>query len=190
MDKLSRREVLENLGKSIVVGMFAGANSAASYAEMTKKLLQLPEVNLENPKDPSFDVFFRLSQWVTCRRELDKAIAQKMFPLFQAEPWGKNHLASTYEKLQTKLRHRNEEGSILEMMNTEVLGEGEVWFASHILTTWYLGIYYHESREPVRVTYEGALVWQALDGWTNPPGFTTLEPGHWSKEPTGVATKL
>lgn len=186
MDTQGRREFLEMLGGNFVGTLLLGTGSSASFAKSTKRLLQLPEVKIDDLKNPSLAVFIRLSQWITCRQELSMEVAEKIFPLIQAEPWGKEHLVSTYQKIKTSFDQQGGQESVPAMIEAGVLGKGETWFVSHLLTTWYLGIYYHESREPVRVAFEDALVWQAFTDWKSAPGFSSLEPGHWATKPANV----
>ncbi len=139
---------------------------------------------MENPEDPGFDVFERLSQIVCLNPSLDKTTAARIFGLIKVEPWGLHHVGAVYGKL---LAHLSEDGTprpLSDLIDEGHLSDGEAWFVSHLLTTWYLGIYYHESQpEPVRVSFETSLMWAALDGYLDPPGFSGAQPGDWTAPP-------
>ena len=44
------------------------------------------------------------------------------------------------------------------------LAPGERWFVSHLVSIWYLGVYYHEQRSIQRITSDGALMYEAVRG--------------------------
>ena len=90
------------------------------------------------------------------------------------EPWGAEHISGAYRKLR---QQPNESATV------EKLTEGEGWFVSHLLTTWYLGVYYHEKRPTQRVTYEHALMFDAVKDWLPIPLLESTGPGNWQKSP-------
>lgn len=135
------------------------------------------------PDNPSFDVFYHLSRMLTCRDKLDDAVARKMFALFQEEPWGKQHISRCYTKIKTALQDRADRVTMPDLISEAIFDEGEAWFAGHLLMTWYLGAYYHERTEPIRVTWEGALMWDAVDDITGIPGVSGGEPDFWAGTP-------
>ena len=142
---------------------------------------------LTRPEAPGLPVFERLCQIICLAPDLDPAIAARVYGLIEQEPWGLNHVGTLYGKL---LAHRRADGRpvpVKDLVDAGHLTEGEAWFASHLLMTWYLGIYYHESRpEPVRVSFETSLMWEALRDHVAPPGFSTLAPGDWSTPPAAA----
>jgi len=106
---------------------------------------------------PSFSLFFALSQLVTQRRHLDASVAQRLYPLFREEPWGSQHMLSSYAQL---CRAAATKPDIRD--GKDGLGKAESWFTTHLLTTWYLGVYYHERMPPRRVAYSEALMFDAV----------------------------
>ena len=63
------------------------------------------------------------------------------------------------------------------------MGKGQAWFTSHLLSTWYLGIYYHEQRPTRRVAYETALMFDAIRGRLPIPFVEATGFGVWSEPP-------
>jgi hypothetical protein len=153
---VSRRSVIAALirgGISAVAVRYLMSTAAAETAFS----LKLPEAGPPN-RTPSFEVFLALSQLLTLRSLLDEASARRMYPLFLEEPWGAHHIHSTYAQL---LALPDEADKLPRHAHPALggkLSKGQVWFASHLLTTWYLGIYYHERTAPVRVAYSEALM--------------------------------
>ena len=153
---VSRRSLIAALiggGISAVAARYLMSTAAAE----TVFSLKLPEAGPPN-RTPSFEVFLALSQLVTLRSLLDEASARCMYPLFLEEPWGAHHIHSTYAQLLALLDEADKLPRHAHPFLGGKLGKGQAWFASHLLTTWYLGIYYHERTAPVRVAYSGALM--------------------------------
>lgn len=152
---ISRRALLDLLlrGSTAAVAshFWMGQASAVSPSDF-----ELPAPDATDT--PSFEVFLALSQLVTLRRQLDVSIARRMYPLFLDEPLGRQHIRSTYAQLSSLATTTNPDGRDPKAM----LGKGEAWFASHLLTTWYLGVYYHERMPPHRVAYAEALMFDAV----------------------------
>ena len=146
-------------------------------------LLQKPLPDVPDPDNPSFEVFHRLSLWVTCRGELDEELSHRVYKIFQEEPWGKQHISRSFLGLKEALTTASPQATIPQLIRDKVLGEGETWFVSHLLMTWYLGVYYHERTEPLRVTHTGALMWDAIEDITGVPGLTGGETGFWAARP-------
>lgn len=124
-------------------------------------VLDLPAIDPDAPH--SFAVFYALSQLLTQRAQLDRSLTQQIYHLMLDEPWGAHHIATTYAQLL---------GALSSPESQAVLGQGQAWFASHVLTTWYLGVYYHERIPPQRVTHTGALMFDAM-GTAYPPRFVS-----------------
>jgi hypothetical protein len=142
---------------------------------------------LTDPEAPDLAVFERLCEIVCLAPSLDPVTTVRLYDLIKVEPWGLHHVGAVYGKL---LAHRGVDGRprpLNSLLHEGHLSEGEAWFVSHLLTTWYLGIYYHESQpEPVRVSFETSRMWAALKGHVEPPGFSTAAPGDWSRPPPGA----
>ncbi|MBI2509061.1 MAG: hypothetical protein HYV99_03530 [Betaproteobacteria bacterium] len=184
MDR-KRRATLVGIADAILGAALATSAARSALAAETARLLSrtLPELN--DPARPSFDVFYALSQLVTCRSRLDRKAAEKLYPLFMEEPWGPKHIATAYEGLTKALTKAPGACSAPELIASGALGKGETWFCTHLLITWYLGIYYHE-RKTVRVLYEDALMQDPVRNLTTIPGLTGGEPGYWIKPPAAA----
>jgi len=87
-------------------------------------------------------------------------------------------------KLYAKLRKALDTGfvSAPEFLASGQLNELEQWFAEHILEAWYDGIYRYDGSE-IRVTFEGALMWDAVEGIVPVQGLSDAEYGYWGKRP-------
>lgn len=59
---------------------------------------------------------------------------------------------------------------------------GEQWFISHLLVTWYTGVYYHD-RGNHHVTLKHALMYKKLDYYRHPPTYCIGAPGSWRTPP-------
>ena len=129
---------------------------------------------IDDPSDPSFEVFVALSAIVLLRDTLDQAAAKRMYKLFMDENWGPQHITSCYRKICKQ---------ISGAPDIVKLTDGENWFVNHVITTWYLGIYYHEQHIPVRVSYETALMFRPIDDWLPVPFIAGVGFGNWQTPP-------
>lgn len=145
--------------------------------------IALPEDEINGD---SFAVFLALSSIVTARTSLDIEIAKKMHRVFLEEPWGKEHILSTYRQLLEILGAGPFSNPPIDSSSRRQLGGAQRWFASHLLATWYLGIYYHESQPAQRITFEHALMFDAVKFSYPVPFVGATGFGRWSVEPTGV----
>lgn len=157
-----------NFSRRALIAALLGSSTAALTTRywMSAAAAESP-LNLDLPEagsadKPSFAVFLALSQIVTLRTQLDEVSARRMYPLFMEEPWGPHHIHSTYTQLLSQLKRSNAESKPIHPAMSGSLSKGQSWFASHLLTTWYLGIYYHERMPPVRVAYAEALMFAAV----------------------------
>lgn len=122
--------------------------------------------------DP-FGQFTALSRMITLRTTaLEQETAKRIYALIMDEPWGPQHLADCYTKLRRRLDGHH-----------ATLTEGEQWFLSHLLTTWYLGVYYHEQRGTRRVTYRHALMWNSVGEDVPLLYHQRTRPEDWGKPP-------
>ena len=159
---LTRRQL------AVLLAMIAGGTStdwfwnaaAAGTADVPLKI-GLPKPN-DPGTEPPFDVFLALSNLVTCRTALDQEMARRMYPLFLDEPWGPEHITKSYRAISALVPEMPEPVGVAACFKGARLGKGEAWFVSHLLTTWYLGIYYHEERPTRRVGYETALMFDPI----------------------------
>ncbi|MDP2821982.1 MAG: sugar dehydrogenase complex small subunit [Sulfuritalea sp.] len=134
-------------------------------------------------EDSSFALFFALSQLVTQRPQLDEAVARRMYPLFLDEPWGAHHIHSTYIQLWGLLKPSTTNANPAQPALSSVLGKGQAWFAAHLLTTWYLGVYYHERMPPLRVAHAEALMFDCLHPEIPRPFAESTGFGEWGNPP-------
>ncbi|MEP4036429.1 sugar dehydrogenase complex small subunit [Pseudophaeobacter sp.] len=181
---VKRRTVLSMLLASSGISIPLGKLWAQIPSAHVKDALARPLPKLNNLENPEFDVFFRLSQLVCLRVDLDVAVARRIYALIEVEPWGLHHVSALYALVLANLDTTGLPRPFAELIEEGRLGEGEAWFTRHLMTTWYLGIYYHESRpEPVRVSFETSLMWEALRGQVTPPGFSQGAIGDWNLPP-------
>jgi hypothetical protein len=175
---INRRKVILSMGSGLAV-LLLSSGKALSAAT----LFSGPYPDVSDVDNPSFEVFYRLSQWVTCEEKLDLDIAKKLYKIFQKEPWGKQHISRSYLALKAALSTTKDKTLIPTLIRDKALGEGESWFVSHLLITWYLGAYYHESTGPIRVTHDGALMWGAVNDITAVPGVAHGFDEFWANAP-------
>lgn len=133
--------------------------------------------------DASLAAFLRLSKAVTLFDGLDEETAQRMHAVILDEPWGAQHIAAAHYKIFTWLREKPEQRGRALKFESLKFKEGERWFIDHLLTTWFLGIYYHAERPTQRITYRHALMFRSVedvipipylqatgfDNWGDPP---------------------
>ena len=107
-------------------------------------------------------------------------------PLWEdAMKWG--HMLDSYRPILRDLMAKAADGHVTEDEPRMRMSYGkdcdlEKWFLHHIITTWYLGIYYHDKRTE-RVLYEDALMWDAVSDMVPAAGFSTGEYGYWENPP-------
>lgn len=131
----------------------------------------------------SLEVFTALSSIVTLRDNLDAKTTQRMYKVFMDEPWGPDHILRVHEKLSAALVAGADRKKLSLKDDKWQLDDGEKWFAAHLLTTWYLGIYYHEKRPTQRITFEDALMFDAVRGAVPIPFFENTPFGEWGYPP-------
>lgn len=178
--KITRRNLLVALFTGAVGGIAShfwlpGKDDSSSFD------IDLPDApDLDNP---TLEIFVALSQLVTLRSSLDIPTAERMYPLFMVEPWGPHHISSSYLQILNIIGIP----PYTELPDAKVirnkLGKGQAWFTSHLLTTWYLGIYYHEQRQTQRVAYETALMFEAVRGGATVPFVEATGFGGWINPP-------
>jgi hypothetical protein len=127
------------------------------------------------------DEFIRLSALITGTRKLDRETAQKILTCIQNEPWGKEHLGQIARKLLPQYSQVPLPVDRAELLNPSRFEEGERWFIGHFLTTWFTGVYYHQSSRVV--SYEHALMFAALEDVRPVPSHCAGEFGFWATPP-------
>lgn len=131
------------------------------------------------------DAFMRLSAVVTGVGQLDRETARKILDLIRAEPWGKEHLAQIGEKFLPVRSDKPLPPSRQQLFDPGRFAEGERWFIGHLLTTWFTGVYYHQTGNHV-VAYRNALMHVALQDVRPIPGHCEGTFGFWSEPPAGA----
>jgi Membrane bound FAD containing D-sorbitol dehydrogenase len=142
-----------------------------------------------NPFAPEFDEFLALSQIVLMRSNLDKAGARKLYDVFVEEPWGPKHIGHAYAVLRRELAQTRRHGGAVGPLSLSRLEDGERWFVKHLLTTWYLGVYYHAERPTQRLLYDEALMFDAIRGVIPVPFLEATGFGAWAEPPSTDGTK-
>ena len=157
----------------------------AAFAEDGKKI-SLPAWD----EKPSLETFRALSTLVTLHDDLDEDACADMHKVFLDEPWGAEHIVRLYRKIRQALEKGVTREKSPGMKDADwKLDDAEKWFAEHLLTTWYLGIYYHQERPTRRITYENALMFAAIEGVLPIPLIEPVGFGNWSEPPPGAESE-
>lgn len=156
---VNRRTLLAALLKGAVTTVAAHYWTGLATADST---LTIPGPEADAAGEASFAMFHALSRIVTLREHLDESAARRMYPLFMEEPWGAHHIHSTYTQLLGLIGQADRKQGIPFELTKGGLGKGQAWFADHLLTTWYLGVYYHARMPPLRVAYTEAIMFDAV----------------------------
>jgi Membrane bound FAD containing D-sorbitol dehydrogenase len=176
-----RRDFLKKLGLSLFV-LMGQSSSALSFSD-----LFYTGIEKQSPSTKTtFDVFYKLCQWLTQREKLDKNVAHKMYDIFLEEPWGQEHILKLYNKIEPIITFEKNQFDLSGLIKNNTLDDVEIWFSSHILVTWYLGVYYHEKRPSHRITYEHALMYQSVTNLTPIPYLEFTPYGTWATLPEGI----
>lgn len=126
--------------------------------------------------------FATLSKAVTLRDDLPQEAVEKMYAVFKDEPWMAEHVTGLNKKIKKGLE--TVAGKRPPMKDPAwKFSDGEKWFAAHLLTTWYLGIYYHEERETQRVLFADALMFDPLSGVLPVTYLEATGFGKWAEPP-------
>lgn len=179
---VSRRTLLATLLKGAATAVAARYWTGLASADSTLAL----SVPVSVTDEVSFDMFYALSQLVTLRTHLDERVARRLYPLFIEEPWGAHHIRSTYAELRVALSQTDSTPGHAHPAASGQLGKGQAWFASHVLTTWYLGVYYHERTAPIRVAHSEALMFDAARDALPRPYVEATGFGVWGELPAKV----
>lgn len=180
--QLSRRAVSKHIAAGAAFAFFSGHKALAEAAKSVATTLEGLGPVAETMTRPIAEQFWVLSRLVTGRDGLSRKNAERMFPLFAAEPWGENNVSALLRKTLDGLSDPRLPNTVSELMDIGLLDEDQLWFATHLMTTWYLGIYYFEGREE-RVLYEDALMWEVVADFVQVPGFSEQEYGYWTNPP-------
>lgn len=129
---------------------------------------------------PSTETFAAVSTFVTLHDDFSADAVARMFDVFKDEPWALEHIDGIHSKVSTALQ--SDKRPPLKDPSWHFT-EGESWFAGHLLTTWYLGIYYHQDSPTRRILYEDALVFSATRDIMPIPYLEPVGFGAWSHPP-------
>lgn len=135
---------------------------------------------LSEKQNINFDMFHLLAKLITNTHNLNTALSQKIFYLMQEEPWGPENLQKVYRRfreIQTVLTSKHN-----RLLDADLFSEDEQWFISHLLLTFYTGVYYHSNGNQ-HVTLQDALMYKKLEQYRYPPTFCGGNSGDWSKPP-------
>ena len=127
----------------------------------------------------SYKAFAEYVEKILNFEPLNVDMTKRVYQLLQGEPWGMSHL----QRVVGKSSERNK-GIVLAQLD-----EGEHWFLGHLLTTWVTGIYYHD-KENVVVSYEHALMHEALKEIRPVPGLSTETFGFWHEPPAKIRRNI
>ena len=177
--RLTRRQAA-----TILITICGGAAVGWGETSRAEKLaLELSLPPPDNPDAPSFEVFEALSRIVLLRDRLNEQAVRQMYELFMDEPWGPKHIHTSYEELRTALIERNRKVDAKNPSPLRALGPAKKWFVSHLVSTWYLGVYYHQERPTRRVLYEHAIMFDSIRGVIPIPFFENTGFGAWAEPP-------
>ena len=165
--------------------LFAAAlRSPAARAAMRDKTTAITRTAIppgEPVKPYPFALFYDLSRYLTLRVDLDRQLAHLHFENFRREEWGWMNAARIYAALRRDL-DQGIVASAPEMLMRGGLDATERWFVQHMLDAWYEGFYRYEGAE-IRVTYDKALMWDAVSDIVPVQGLSGAEYGYWSSAP-------
>ncbi len=176
--RLTRRQL------AAVLLAAAGGGAGFLWFRPDRAPVELPLPPPGDPNQPpTFEIFDALCRIVLARDDLDPALTRRMYEVFMDEPWGPKHIAQTYAALHDALSHQGWDRGARRAAPRPGIGGAERWFVSHLVTTWYLGVYFHEQRVTRRVTLQGALMYEAVRGLMPRPYTEHVEYGRWADPP-------
>lgn len=178
--KISRRSIVKAL---LTLGLSSVAAPYLNIFADDSSNLKLPKLKRISLNNLDITAFKELSKIVTLQRNLDDETVKNMYEVFISEPWGKEHIVGLYNKLINNLTAHQTAHNIKK----EEFSDGEKWFTNHLLTTWYLGVYYHQDRPTKRITYEFALMYQTTNDLVPIPFTEATGFGNWAEPPTNEA---
>lgn len=175
---ISRRSLAAGL-----LGLASGTalpHWAAAQDDDAQLQIELPPAGMA--RSASSEVFFALSQIVLMEADLDRGLAQRLHELFSAEPWGPQHVASCYSALRATFLARGRRGG-QQAIARATLSSGESWFISHLVTTWFVGIYYHAERPVSWLTLHDAMMYRPVRDLLPVRYVESVGFGNWAAPP-------
>jgi len=152
---------------------------ASAQNDETRLDIQLPA---GGSNAATFDIFVALSQIVLIEADPDRALARQLYDLFLKEPYGPKHIASAYAALRAAFMARGKRGGQATVAQAQ-LPHGERWFISHVVTTWYVGVYYHPDRLTKWITRHGAMMYRGVRDLVPRPYEESVGFGRWAAPP-------
>lgn len=131
---------------------------------------------------PDFANFRALCAFITKHDDLDANALQRAFDALTEEAWGPSHMTRLHRKI----------GAVLEKNpNPPALAspaygfdDGEAWFARHILTIFYTGVFENAETPPQRLLpYRETLMYPAVAGVLPVPFLEPVGYGNWTTPP-------
>lgn len=171
--------------REVALLLMAAAGSALPHwasAQDDETRLDIPLPPAGGSHAASFDVFMALSRIVLIEADLDQALARQLYDLFLQEPYGPKHIAAAYAALRPAFVKRGKRGGQETVAQTS-LPYGERWFISHVVTTWYVGVYYHPDRPTKWLTRHGAMMYRGVRDLVPSPYEESAGFGRWAAPP-------
>jgi hypothetical protein len=174
---LTRRQVVKTL---LAIG--AGSSYVAYVHFFTGNTVSVSGIKKAEKVTP--EIFSNLCSLVTLRDKHDPGMTAHMYKVFMDEPWGPDHILRIYNKISAALPAYAGKKKRPPLADPQwKLNAGEKWFVGHLLTTWYLGIYYHEQRATQLISSEKALMFDMTRGVIPVPFYEATGFGAWADPP-------
>jgi hypothetical protein len=158
-NRLTRRQTAVRIGLSCAA-LAGGVGGPLLYGRSLRQLEQTA----------SFEDFLDLCRTLLQRDELDRTTGEKIYDTILSEPFVRNHIVA--------LKLALDRGTALAALSRD-----ERWFAGHIVTTWYTGVYFYEGRSEQRMTFAKALMYDALRPHVPLPFMENTGYGAWAAPP-------
>lgn len=181
---VTRRDIAASL--LALAGVSVAPYFAAAQSDTVRLQLSLPPI--ANRMAPTFEIFLALSRIVLMRNDLDLEAGRRYFELFTAEPWGLKHIGTAYAMIRETVMSHAQQGGRAAVEQAQ-LPQGERWFISHLVTTWYIGVYYHPERPTDWITLRGAVMYDATRGIVPRPYEDNVGYGGWTHLPKSAEQK-
>jgi hypothetical protein len=177
---IDRRQTVVGIAAFLLAALVRSPAARASMREKTQVITSTAISPGEPIKPYPFELFYDLSRYLTVEVNLDRALAQTHFEYFRKEEWGWTNAANLYALLRRELETGM--GSAPELLMSGRLSKLDQWFAQHILDAWYEGFYRYDGME-VRVSYDTAMMWDAVRDFVPVQGLSDGEYGYWAVAP-------
>lgn len=139
----------------------------------------IPKINADSSVI-SFQGFYDFSKTITGFNELNVKYTRNVYDLIISEPWGKENLKNIISKIsQLELTASSNQKTIFKADNFD---EGEQWFISHLLLTFYTGVFFHETGNK-NISLKDSLMHQLQIDYRQPPTYCSGEIGFWAEPP-------